>query len=211
MLTLNVDPNACRPEDLASAVSFLRMGGIVAFPTDTLYGLAVDPSSEEAVHYLFELKGRPASAAVPFVAASREQVTKWCGLSGDAERLANAFWPGPLSLICEAPASIVPAIHASLGTVAVRVPAHRVAVALAQAWGSPLPATSANLSGQVPAVRADQLAALTSPRLMVIDGGPAAGGAPSTIVDARHSPASPPMLVREGAIGWERVLNSLQR
>jgi L-threonylcarbamoyladenylate synthase len=207
-LRIEIDPASCRPADLAEAVSFLRAGGIVAFPTDTLYGLAVDPASPVAVDRLFALKERPASAAVPFVAASVEQVEAWTTLSADAARLAAAFWPGPLSLICSAPGTIVPAIHAALGTVAVRVPAHRVARALAAAWGSPLPATSANISGRPPAVRVEELAMLASAHLMVIDGGPAAGGAPSTIVDARQMP---PVLVREGAIAWDRVLDSLQR
>jgi L-threonylcarbamoyladenylate synthase len=207
-LRIDVDPASCRPNDLAEAVSFLRSGGIVAFPTDTLYGLAVDPTSPAAVARLFALKGRPTSAAVPFVAASREQVEAWTAMSAGAARLADAFWPGPLSLICNAPGAIVPAIHAQLGTVAVRVPAHPVARALASAWGSPLPATSANISGQPPAVRAEELAALASEHLLVIDAGPAAGGAPSTIVDARQLL---PVLVREGAIAWDRVLDSLQR
>ena len=207
-LRIDIDPASCRPEDLAEAVSFLRSGGIVAFPTDTLYGLAVDPTSPSAVARLFALKERPASAAIPFVAASREQVEAWATMSTDAARLADAFWPGPLSLICDAPAAIVPAIHAQLGTIAVRVPAHPVARALAAAWGSPLPATSANVSGQPPAVRAEDLVTLISEHLLVIDAGPAKGGAPSTIVDARQQP---PVLVREGAIAWNRVLDSIQR
>ena len=206
MRTLRVNPVECRPEDLAEAVSALKSGGVVAFPTDTFYGLAVDPTSAKAVARLFELKGRPASVAIPFVAASRAQVTVWCGLDGDLVTLADAFWPGPLSLICNAPTTIEPAIHAGLGTVAVRVPAHAVARSLAYAWGSPVPASSANLTGQPPAVTIDDLSSIASDDLLVIDGGPAAGGAPSTIVDARKRP---PTLVREGAIPWERVLHSL--
>jgi L-threonylcarbamoyladenylate synthase len=191
---------------LAEAVAFLRSGGVVAFPTDTLYGLAVDPNSEKAIAKLFALKGRPSSVALPFVAASRAQVDDWCGLEGDSADLAGTFWPGPLSLICTAPKTILPAVHAALGTVAVRVPAHAVARALAYAWGSPLPASSANLTGQTPAVTVADLHSLESPDLLVIDGGPAAGGAPSTIVDARRRP---PKLIREGAIPWDRVLHSL--
>lgn len=208
MKTLKIDPIACQPEDLAEAVAFLRGGGVVAFPTDTLYGLAVDPTSPEAVARLFAMKERPATAALPFVASSREQVDRWCHLAVDAARLADAFWPGPLSLICDAPSSVVPAIHAERGTVAVRVPAHTVARALAAAWGSPLPATSANISGRPPAVTADEVAALASPYLLIIDAGAAAGGAPSTIVDTR---TELPVLVREGAVAWSRVLNSLQQ
>lgn len=207
-MTLRVDPQTCTARDLAPAVAFLTQGGIVAFPTDTLYGLAVDPASAQAIEALFALKGRPADAAVPFVAASRAQVAAWCGLSELSASLAELFWPGPLSLICDAPASIVPAAHAGLGTVAIRVPAHPVARALAEAWGSPLPATSANRSGAPAATEAGALAAIAAPNLLVIDGGRVAGGAPSTIVDARQHP---PRLVREGAIPWDRVLHSIQR
>src|SRR5512141_1230268 len=149
---LSVDPATCTARDLEPAVEWLRAGGIVAFPTDTLYGLAADPSSAKAIAALFALKGRPADAALPFVAASQAQVAAWCRMSPTTERLAARFWPGPLSLICDAPASLLPAVHANLGTVAVRVPAHPIARALAGAWGGPLPATSANRSGGPPAV-----------------------------------------------------------
>ena len=208
MATLRLNPDSCGPEDLVEAVAFLRAGGVVAFPTDTLYGLAVDPTSPAAVERLFELKGRAASAAMPFVAASRAQVEAWCGLRGDSIALADAFWPGPLSLICDAPGTIVGEVHAGLGTVAVRVPAHPIARALAYAWGSPLPATSANRSGEPPASQPSELASLDPRHLLIIDGGPSAGGAPSTIVDAREHP---PRLIREGAIVWDRVLDSIQR
>ena len=207
-MVLRVDPLTCTAEDLAPAVAVLKPGGLVAFPTDTLYGVAVDPASARAVAALFAWKGRPAHAAMPFVAASRAQVAAWCGLGDLSAALADVFWPGPLSLICDAPASIVPAVHAGLGTVAIRVPAHRVARALVEAWGSPLPATSANRSGAPAAIEAGGLEGIAAPNLLIVDGGRAAGGSPSTIVDARQHP---PRLVREGAIPWDRVLHSIQR
>lgn len=180
----------------------------MAFPTDTLYGLAVDATSADAVAALFDLKGRGAQAALPFVAASRAQVESWCGLGEVDGRLADVFWPGPLTIIRPAPSVVVPAAHAGAGTVAIRVPDHPVARALADAWGAPVTATSANRSGEPPASRVSDLASLASPRVLVIDGGDARGGPPSTIVDARESP---PRLIRAGAIAWERVLHSLQR
>ncbi|HEX5070478.1 MAG TPA: L-threonylcarbamoyladenylate synthase [Vicinamibacterales bacterium] len=205
---LRVDPSTCQVRDLAPAVDWLRAGGIVAFPTDTLYGLAVDATSEDAVAALFDLKGRGAHAALPFVAASRAQVASWCGLGEQDGRLADVFWPGPLTLVRPAPAAVVPAARAGLDTVAIRVPDHPIARLLADAWGAPLTATSANRSGQPPASRAADLAPLVSPRLLIVDGGDARGGPPSTIVDARQSP---PRLIRAGAIAWDRVLHSLQR
>ena len=103
---LKIDPGAAAPPDLAPAAAWLARGGIVAFPTDTFYGLAVDPTSPAAVQALFDLKGRDASVAVPLVAASLAQVDAFCGpLTGATRRLALTFWPGPLSLVCAAPAT----------------------------------------------------------------------------------------------------------
>ena len=200
---------AVRPEHLSPAVEWLRRGLVVAFPTDTFYGLAVDPTVPSAVETLFDLKGRDARAAVPLVAASRSQVEGFCGpLGGAASRLADAFWPGPLSLIVEAPPSIAAAVHAGHGTVAVRVPAYSVARGLCEAWGAPLTATSANRSGEPAARTPDTLGALADdPRLLIVDGGQTPGGLASTVVDARRLPIA---RVRAGAIAWTRVLESLQ-
>jgi L-threonylcarbamoyladenylate synthase len=195
--------------EVAAAVAWLRGGGIVAFPTDTLYGLTADPSSADAMAALFDLKGRAAGVAVPFIAASSAQVFAWApAASAATRRLAARFWPGPLSRVMAAPPSIVAAARAADGTVAVRVPAHDVARALADAWGAPLPATSANRSGEPPAASAAQLGVIArDARVRVIDAGPSPGGAPSTIVDARHAAI---VLVRAGAVPWNRVLESLQ-
>jgi L-threonylcarbamoyladenylate synthase len=199
----------CDATELQPAVDWLRAGGIVAFPTDTFYGLAVDPQSRSAVRALFDLKGRGAQAALPFVASERPQVERWCGaLSAPNARLADRFWPGPLSLVLDAPSAIVPEALAGGDSLAIRVPAARIARALAAAWGAPLPATSANRSGEPPAASAAALANLErDPRVLVIDGGITPGGLPSTIVDAR---GASPVRVRDGAIAWGRVLESLQ-
>jgi L-threonylcarbamoyladenylate synthase len=207
MPRVEVDPASFTPAELLPAVEWLRAGGVVAFPTDTLYGLAVDPTSETAVRALFQLKGRAASAALPLIADSRAQVEAWCGLNAQGRRLAELFWPGPLSLICDAPGTVIPAVHAGRRTVAIRVPAHSVARALAAAWGSPVTATSANRTGAPPAQVVADLEAIRDDRLLVIDAGDTAGGPPSTIVDARVTPV---VLVRDGAIAWDRVLHSLQ-
>jgi L-threonylcarbamoyladenylate synthase len=209
MNVLTVDRERCRADDLRHAAAWLRAGRVVAFPTDTFYGLAVDPASSAAVRALFELKGRPPEAALPLVAASMTQVEQVGGVWTPAmTALARAFWPGPLSLVCDAPANFVTEVHAGLSSVAIRVPDHRVARALAEAWGGPITATSANRTGEPPAHSADLLGDLASdPSVLVIDGGATRGGLPSTIVDARREP---PMLVRAGAVAWNRVLESLQ-
>lgn len=206
--TLVVDPATCEAADLVAAAQWLIAGGIVAYPTDTFYGLAVDPRSAAAVEALFDLKGRDARVAMPLLAASPAQVEFAFGAMDDVSgRLARMFWPGPLSLILGAPASIAAGVHGGIGTIAVRVPAHPVARALAAKLAFPVTATSANRSGQPPAATARDLGVVGGdPRVMVIDGGTTPGGQPSTIVDARRTP---PTLVRDGAIAWIRVLESL--
>lgn len=194
---------------LQTAVDWLRSGGIVAFPTDTFYGLAIDPASAAAVRALFDLKGRGSRAALPFVAADRRQVEQLCGpLSPLGARLAEEFWPGPLSLVLDAPAGVAADALGGGDTLAIRVPAARIARRLADAWGAPLPATSANRSGEPPATSAAALGPLGhDARVLVIDRGITPGGQPSTLVDARRVA---PVLVREGAVAWSRVLESLK-
>jgi L-threonylcarbamoyladenylate synthase len=156
---------------------------------------------------VFDLKGRPAGMALPLVAASIDQVEEVFGpLRGDSARLAAAFWPGPLSLVLDAPKSIDAAVHAGTGTVAVRVPAHPVARGLAAACGHPLTATSANRTGEPAADDVRGIGVMArDPRVLVLDGGRTPGGSPSTIVDARVAPVR---VVRDGAVPSERVLRS---
>jgi L-threonylcarbamoyladenylate synthase len=205
---LSIDPDRPSGEVLGTAVEWLRSGGVVAYPTDTLYGLAVDPTSASAVDALYAVKGRPAASAIPLLAASLEQVEEWFGgLHGSTAILARAFWPGPLSLILDAPPTLAPAVHAGTFTVAVRVPAHTLARTFAQACGHPITSTSANLSGAPAVASPSALGAVADDaRVVVIDAGQTPGGPPSTIVDARGDRLT---LVRDGAIAWNRVLKSV--
>ncbi len=194
---------------LARAAAILREGGVVAYPTDTLYGLAANPASAAAMAQLYRIKGRPVDLAVPLIASGVDQIeSAGAVMAPTSRRLAARFWPGPLTLIVPAWNGLDARVHAGLWTVAIRVPDHAVAAMLARLCGWPITATSANRSRQaatgdpavVRAALGDELDAL-------IDAGPSPGGAPSTIVDAR---SDPPRLVRAGAVPWERVLESLQ-
>jgi len=190
------------------AVDVLRQGGVVAFPTDTLYGLAVDPRSADAVGRLFGIKGRQAGHAVPLIAASVEQASQAAAFDDRARRVAAAFWPGPVSIVVPAGELIRGEILGAGRSVAVRVPAHSVARALCQGFGFCVTATSANISGKPPTASpktvANTLGALVD---YVLDDGDSPGGQPSTIVDLC---GAEPRLVRAGAIAWERVLRSIQ-
>lgn len=193
---------------IARAADWIRQGGVVVVPTETFYGLAADPFRPDAVAAVFDLKGRPAAMALPLVAASVEQIERCIGpLTEHTARLAREFWPGPLSLILDAPSSTAPAVHGGTMTVAIRVPAHPMARLLAGACGHPVTATSANRTGEPAPVDVAGVGALArDPRVLVLDGGQTPGGAPSTIVDARSTPIR---IVREGAVSAERVLRSI--
>ena len=195
-------------DDLRHAVKVLVDGGVVAFATDTLYGLAVDPRSAQAIARLFAVKEREPGHAVPLIAADEQQVQQAGEWPVPAQRLAAAFWPGPLSLVLPASTSIHRDVQAADGSIAVRVPRSDAARALAAAFGFCITSTSANLSGQPPTNSPAVVRATIGARIdFLLDSGDAPGGAPSTIVDARQQP---PRLVRAGAVPWDRVLESLQ-
>ena len=200
---VNPDPAA-----IARAVETIKAGGVVAFATDTLYGLAADPRRDAAVEKVFALKGRDRGTPVPLIAADVAQAQQAGELGPRALMVARAFWPGPLSVVVPATPVIARAVMAGGTTVAVRVPAHPVARALASAFGFCITATSANPSGAVPPDAAAAIDPVLADAVdLVLDSGAAPGGAPSTLIafDGER-----PILVRPGAIEWERVIKSLQ-
>ena len=209
-----VSPRVLRLDDAAPdralrpAAEALLAGGIVAYPTDTLYGLGVDPTRGPAVEALCRLKTRPADAGIPLIASALAQVESAVGaLPGLGGRLAARFWPGPLTLVIEPAATFAAGVCAADGSVAIRVPAAPAARRLAALCGGPITATSANRAGRRPAATAAEVVAgLGAAVPFVVDGPAALTGPPSTIVDVRGPDAR---LVREGAVAWERVLQSL--
>jgi L-threonylcarbamoyladenylate synthase len=205
----HLDPLSPDAGIVAAAAEVLRQGGVVAYPTDTLYGLAVDARNDRAVERLFTLKGRDAASAIALIAADvgmAEDVAA-DGFGELERRMAAAFWPGPLTIVVPA-SPILAAALSPRGTIGVRVPAHLVARALSAALGASLTATSANLSGRPPAVTADEVAAALGDRIdLLLDAGPAPGGAPSSVVEIVEGR---PLLHRAGAVAWDRVLESVE-
>ena len=203
MLRLRVDPEHPDPAVVARCAALIRDGGVVAVPTDTLYGLAADPFNARAVRQLFAIKGRAAGHAVPLVAASEKQVSQSLGrLSPLGRRLSERFWPGPLTILLAAPPTLVPELVGGLATVGVRVPNHAALLALLFACGIPLTATSANISHQPPTTDPDVVAEQLPDIDGLFDAGLTTGGAPSTIVDVT---GDRPTLVRAGAVPWEDI------
>jgi L-threonylcarbamoyladenylate synthase len=188
---------------LAEAVTVIRRGGVVAFPTDTLYGLAADPRSAEAVDLVAALKGRPSAQTIALVAADLPQVERISVLTMMARHVAAEFWPGPLTVLVRARPGLAPSTIGPDGLVGVRVPDHDVALALSRACGHALTATSANRSGQPATADPDEVAAALPDLEILLDAGRAPGGPHSTLVDLS---GDVPRLVRAGAIPWDRVL-----
>ena len=189
---------------LARAAGLLRGGALVAFPTETVYGLGGDARNDRAVAAIFAAKGRPSFnpliVHLPDLAAARTVAV----FDARAEAVAAAFWPGPLTLVLplRAEAGISPLVTAGLATVAVRVPAHPVAQGLLRAFGGPLAAPSANPSGKVSPTRAAHvLAGLAGRIAAVMDGGDCAVGVESTILGLDGAPA----LLRPGGVTVEAL------
>ena len=203
---VRIDENAL-DEALRPAAEALTAGNIVAYPTDTLYGLGADPTQAPAVERLCRLKTRSARAGVPLIAASQAQVESEAGvLPPLGRRLAARFWPGPLTLVFKPEAAFAAGVCAADGSVAIRVPRAPAARRLAELCGVPITATSANLAGRPPAATAAEVVAgLGGAVALALEQVAPLGGAPSTIVDVR---GAHPRLLREGAVAWDRVLQS---
>ncbi len=204
-----INPRDPDPGAMAQAALILAAGGVIAFPTDTLYGLAADPRNPDAVRKLYRIKLRRVEQAIPLIAASREQLVACAGaLRPIDSSLSRRFWPGPLTLVLPLWEGLAPEISGGTGTVAVRVPDHPIAQGLSAALGYPITSTSANRSGQSPPASAIGVTASIGESVdLLIDGGATAGGQPSTIIDAS---SGEPRLLRAGAIPWERVLEFLR-
>jgi len=191
---------------LPRAVETLRADGLVAFPTDTVYGLGALVFSPEAVLRIFAAKGRPSEKAIPVLLASAEQLDRVAAEPPPmALRLAERFWPGPLTLVMRRQPDL-PEVISETGTVGVRVPAHPVALSLLAAAG-PMAVTSANRSGSVsPRTAAGVLAELEGRVELILDGGETPGGVPSTVVDCM---GEAPIILREGPLRLEQLLAAL--
>ncbi len=190
--------------DIAHAASVLRGGGLVAFPTETVYGLGADASSPPAVARVFAVKGRPRAHPLIVHLAAAEQIDAWAETPGDAARaLAAAFWPGPLTLIARRARHVLDDVTGGAPTVALRVPSHPMAQALLAAFGDGVAAPSANRFGAVsPTTAAHVVTDLGAEVDYVLDGGACEVGIESTIIDVS---GGTPALLRPGGISREAI------
>jgi len=208
MEILKIPPRYLEGEPVERAVTLLREGRVLAFPTETFYGLACDGKNEEAVARLFEIKGRRFDKPVPVIIGDRE------GLEGlvaeiprEAEKLMEVFWPGPLTLVLKALPTVNGRLTAHSGKIGVRLSSHPVARRLARGLGGPVTATSANRAGEKECSSAVEVMSALGDRIDgLVDGGRTPGGKGSTLVDVT---VYPPAILRDGVISADRIWSIL--
>ena len=199
-----INPVLPEGERIAEAVAILKRGGVIAFPTETFYGLGADAGNEEAIKQIFSIKGRDFRNPIPLIVGKKEALADLVeDIPALAETLMTQFWPGPLTLVFKASVRVNPGLTAGTGKIGLRISSHPIATALAQALGGPMTATSANLSGKKECSSAGDVLDQIGGRLDgVIDGGLTAGGLGSTILDVT---CDPPRILRHGAISAARL------
>lgn len=193
---------------LLEAVARLRAGGLVGFPTETVYGLGADARNPVAVAQIFAVKGRPADHPLIVHLADASQLDAWArDVPHTARRLARTFWPGPLTMILPRAAGVPDAVTGGLNTVALRVPNHPLALALLRAFDGGIAAPSANRYGRVSPTRAEHVREELGAAVdLVLDGGPCAVGIESTIVDLTEDRAR---ILRPGAVTKRQLMDAL--
>ncbi|MBM3236582.1 threonylcarbamoyl-AMP synthase [Candidatus Poribacteria bacterium] len=206
-------------ESISRAVSVLDLGGIVAFPTDTVYGVGVDAFNPKAVEKIYAAKGRQKNKPLPVLVASFNDVLKIsANLPPVFEKLATAFWPGALTIVVEANSALPAEITAGRNTVGVRMPDNPIALKLIENFGNPLATTSANISGEREAVTAEEVQVSLGDKIeMILDGGATIpsfsplsqrekGGIVSTVLDLS---VTPPVIRRRGQIAAGQIADVL--
>jgi L-threonylcarbamoyladenylate synthase len=194
--------SADHPNAIQHAIDVLRNDGLVAFPTDTVYGLAAPVNNIESIERLYVVKGRNNTKAIAVLLGDSDQLSQVAlDLSKSTKKVAKYFWPGPLTMIVPRHPSL-PDILAPQPTIGVRIPDHPVALSLLRAAG-PLAVTSANISGETNTVTAKQVIKQLNGRIhLIIDGGRTPGGLPSTVIDCTRPE---PEILREGPISLKQL------
>ena len=207
---LKIDPNHPEAEILAEAVSILHRGGIIAYPTETFYGLGVDGENEQAIEKIFLVKGRafrhPIALIIGDEAPLSDLTTEFPAVG---RLLADKLWPGPLTLVVKSSAKVSPRLTAGSGKIGIRISSHLVAKALAMTFGRAITATSANLSGAPECNTGQQVLEQLGDRIdAIIDGGVTPGGEGSTFLDIT---TEPPTLLRKGIVPESIIRSCIQK
>lgn len=205
-----IHSNTADTKSIDQAVKILRDGGLIAFPTETYYGLGVDPSNESALQRLFAMKERPSLKPVLVLVPSYGHIKSLAeSVPNVAERLMNRFWPGPLTIVLKALPDVSHLLTGGTGTIGLRMSPHPLARLLLDVFDAPLTATSANRSGETAAVTADEVLDIFGDDIdMVLDGGRTPGGDPSTLVGVSGDTIE---CIREGRIPCRDITYFLQK
>lgn len=204
---LKVDSPRSLTKGIDEAVGVISDGGIVAFPTESFYGLGGDATNPDAVRKIFAIKKRAADVPILMLVASLQELEKYVlSIPLGARKMGEKFWPGGLTMIFHASVLLPSLLTAGTGKVAIRISSHPLANALIRSLTVPLTGTSANISGSPPCTRADQVVECLGDDVnLILDGGATEGINPSTMLDVT---VDPPQLIREGRITVEEILAS---
>ena len=204
---LKIDPDTSLKDHTKHICNILDDGGVIAFPTDTYYGLGVNPFNTKGIHRIFEIKSRKANKPLLVLVASEAQVDQLAkNRSQEANGLIKEFWPAPLTLIFNAVPELPDILTASTGKVGIRLPGNKWTCRLIEALGCPLTATSANRSNETNLRTAEEVEQVFGGEIdLIIDPGPAPGGKVSTLLDTT---VSPPVIMRHGAVTRQEIESS---
>ncbi|MEE9911689.1 MAG: threonylcarbamoyl-AMP synthase [Deltaproteobacteria bacterium] len=201
---LKVDTDHSEEHVITCAAAIVSRGGVIAYPTETIYGLGVDATHEQAIRRIFDIKGRNFANPISVIIGDRQDVyllvrTIPCA----AEKLMDAFWPGPLTIVFQAAPGVSPLLTAGTGRIGIRLSGHDGARKIAQKVGKPLTATSANLSGAPECLNADQVIRQIGGKIdAVVDLGKTTPQIASTVIDLS---SGPPRILRPGSISEEAI------
>jgi len=204
LIVIKINPQKPEPAKIKQAVHILKRGGLVAFPTDTVYGLGADAQNSRAVKKIFKVKKRPLSNPLPILIAKKSDLKKYTlGARGKIKKLTDKFWPGPLTIVLKKKKIISSMVTAGGETVGVRVPKNPVALALIRTLGRPIATTSANIAGKPSPTTARGVKKYLNNKIeLILDGGKTKLGRESTVLNCT---TSPPTILRSGAVTAEKL------
>ena len=201
---LKVSADRSEEDVITSAAAVISRGGVIAYPTETIYGLGADATNEQAIRRIFEIKGRDFANPISVIIGNPQDIYPLVReVTDTAQKLMDTFWPGPLTIVFKSADGVSPLITASTGKIGIRLTSHEVARQIAAKTGKPLTATSANLSGAQECASASEVAVQLGDKIdAIIDLGNTSGTIGSTIIDVTCTPLA---ILREGAINRKTI------
>lgn len=207
---MKIDPSHTDMAMISEIVRIIKAGGVIAYPTETFYGLGADGENEQAVEKVFLIKGRDFKNPISLIIGDRKDLTGLVGnITDAAQRLMDEFWPGGITLVFTASPDISPRLTGGTGKIGIRISSHPIASILAKTFSHPITATSANLSGEGECSSAGEVIQRLGNRIdAVVDGGPTPGKGGTTILDVS---VHPPLIIREGIIPTSLIRDTFRR